>query len=368
MVHARAERGASRGLASSSCLSPRADWWFLAPGTRIGQRPVLGLVNPATSPTEVDLTLIGPNGPVHSSAATGIVLPPHEHTQVPLDALAPDLDALAVHVTVRGGQVGAVLSVVETDGLDPRGMDWISPAAPPARRQVIPLIPGGAGSRVLHVAAPADQEAVVAVRVLGPDGGYAPAGRESLTVPAGSVASVDVAGLAPSASAEPIGLQLSADVPITAATLTRIGGRDGPGELAWSPSSPPLVGPALLTLARAGADTRTQIVLAAPAGSARVEVSMRYPGGRRAKRTLTVPAGAATVVPLAPPADVATYQVRLRPLTGAPLHAAASVTQAPPGTDTSTDMISMITVVPLRAAPRTVHLPLVVRDLRVVTP
>lgn len=362
MVTARLDGSGERGLASGLCRAPQSHWWFLAPGTQVGRRPALVLVNPQASPVQVDLELFGPTGPVRASAATGIVLAAHHQTVVPLDALAPDLGALAVHVTAQGGRVAAALWDTEADGLAPRGVDWVPPAAPPARRQAVPVVPVGQGERTLYVTAPGAQEAVVAVRVLGPGGSFAPSGRESLVVPAGAVAELDVANLIPAgAEPAPVGILLRADVPVTAATGVRVGSAAGAGELTWAPAGAPLQGPAVLALARAGQVTRTELALAAPAGAAAAQVDVEYPGGRRASRRVTVAAGAVTSVPLAPPGDVTWYQVLVRPVGAAPVLAAATVREG-----TGND--EWITLTPLVDMPRTVHEPRVVRDLGVGAP
>ncbi|MFM8930982.1 MAG: DUF5719 family protein, partial [Gemmataceae bacterium] len=127
------------------------------------------------------------------------------------DVLAPGVSAPAVQVLVRTGRVGAAVDDEQQSGLANIGTDWIPQAALPSRRVYVPGIVNGTGPRVLSIAAPGGDDAIVNVRVITADGTYAPAERSQINVPADSVVTLD---MAPILKKKPATLELTSDTPI----------------------------------------------------------------------------------------------------------------------------------------------------------
>jgi len=106
--------------------------------------------------------VLGPDGPVGTPSGEGVVVPSGGRVAVLLDAVAPNLSALAVHVEARTGRVAATLHDELVRGLTPGGTDGVTPAQAPARRQVVPGVvvisrdqpddPAAAGATALRVA------------------------------------------------------------------------------------------------------------------------------------------------------------------------------------------------------------------------
>ncbi|MFM7212066.1 MAG: DUF5719 family protein [Actinomycetota bacterium] len=212
-----------RGLASTACLGPDTSWWFVGGGSVAGRDTRLLLVNPETSPAEVDVVLSGPEGEISTPSLRGIVVEPRGRMVVSLTRIAPRLPAVAWHVVARSGRVVAAVSDIEIQGFVPRGADWIPPSSDPASRVLIPGVIPGEGGRQLLVHAPGDIDATVKVRLITEGGAYVPAALSEVDVPAGTVTAVDLDGALEGQAAT---VDLVSDVPIVAGIRQRHPGID----------------------------------------------------------------------------------------------------------------------------------------------
>jgi hypothetical protein len=326
MEATRVPSGDLRGLAGTACVPAGTDFWFVGSGAEVGQRGRLYLTNPESAPAQVDVTLYGPAGEIDAPAGRGVSVAARGQEVLLLDALAPAIPRFGVHVQVRQGRVAAALRDQQIRGLDPLGVDWVPTTAPPARRVVLTGVPAGAGQRRLQVLAPGDADAIVRVRLLAADGSFAPAGLDVIEVAAGSVAEVD---LAPHAREEAVAVVLSSDTAVTAGLLARVGsGRQQP-ELAYAAASSALTDqlPGVVALAALGADVGSQLLLAAPTGSATVRVEPLPPATGSAS-TVTVPEGAQVAVDLRAMSATPTFAVTVTPVAGsAPVFASRALAE-----------------------------------------
>ncbi|MDQ1627663.1 MAG: hypothetical protein QOI54_1407 [Actinomycetota bacterium] len=325
-----------RGLSSTACLPPGTDFWFVGSGAVIGQRGRVYLTNPEPVPAVVDLTLYGPDGVVDATSGRGVTVAAGAQEVLKLDALAPDVPALGVHVSVRQGRVSAAVRDQQVEGLTPRGADWLPAAAPPSRHLVLPGVAAGAGERHLMIVVPGDSDAIVRVRILGVDGGFVPAGLDVVEARAGRLTDLDLASYA---GGRPVAIQLSADAPVTAGLLSQIGlGGEKPSELAYTAAAPvlqrsaPAVVPDLCGRA-AGPTVRCALRLAAPGEAAAVEVTPLAPATGPTRRVV-VPAGSQVAVAGSDLSDAASFAVVVRRLPGsAQVVAAREITEADPSGD-----------------------------------
>ncbi len=173
--HARAKRRPARpgrGAVRRSGRRCLARGWRDHPG----RRARLLLANPTPAPAVVDVRLAGPKGPVDVPSGRGLVVAPGRVRAVLLDAAAPGLGQLAVHVVARSGRVTSLLHDSWLRGAVPAGTDDVLPSAAPSRHVVVPgvvVLPGGAAR--LRVAATGSDDAVVRYHLLGPAGDVAAA-------------------------------------------------------------------------------------------------------------------------------------------------------------------------------------------------
>ena len=351
----RTTSGDLRGLAGTTCVAAGTDFWFVGSGAEVGQRGRLYLTNPESAPALVDVTLHGPAGEIDAPSGRGVSVAARGQEVLVLDALAPAIPRFGVHVQVRQGRVAAALRDTQIRGLDPLGVDWVPAAAPPARRVVLPGVPPGAGERQLQVLAPGDTDAIVRVRLLATDGSFVPAGLDVIEVPAGSVAEVD---LAPYAREEAVAVELTADAPVTAGLLARVGaGREQP-ELAYTAAVLPLrhQGPGAQALAGVDGGPSGQLLLTAPGGDASVLVSP-LPPASGTPITVIVTSGSQVTVDLSTISADRTFAVSVVPVAGSgPVFAGRALSEA----DARGPMLTMSTLPPGRYR---VRVPTVSADL-----
>ena len=230
--------GPERGLEAAPCLPPTTAAWFPGVASGAEDRTELVLSNPDAAQAELDLKFYGRNGRVVVPGSPAVVVAAHSSRSVSLTDLVDAQSPLSVSVEATVGRVSAVARRIRSVADQPAGADWIVPATPPTLTTDIPGVPGDAGARELVVTNPGSVRATVAIRVLGLQGPYAPAGADSLVVPPESSASVALAdGLAGAAA----GIELASDQPVTGA-VTSTSARGGAGvDIAVQSARPTLV-------------------------------------------------------------------------------------------------------------------------------
>jgi hypothetical protein len=306
--------GAGRGLASTACAPAASEFWFVGGGAIAGRQTRIVLVNPDETSAIVDVVIRGPEGVIEAPAGRGLVVEGESRLVVRLDVLAPGVTATAVQVLARTGRVGASVDDEQRSGLANIGSDWIPQAAPPATRVFVPGIINGEGARVLSIAAPGGDDAIVNVRVIAEEGSYVPADRARVEVPADSVVAID---MAPILTRQAATLELTSDVPIVAGMRQFFG-----NETSFSAGALPYTAPAAVTGLPVRSATELRVAVTAPESEATVEIALLpYRAGREAAeptgvRRVTVPAGAMRWVRISPPTGVDWYTAVVTPQEG----------------------------------------------------
>lgn len=331
-----ASDGDLRGLAAANCQSPANDLWLVGARTTVGATAVLQLTNPSQTSADVDLELFGSSGPVEGAGSRGIAVGPGETKSVVLAGLAANQESLAVRVRSSGGPVAAVIAQNVLRGLTPGGVELIQPTAAPAPGQVISgvRIPNpdatrklagkeGYGSVVpsLQVAAPGASDAVVNLRILGPDGEVPLEGGGSYNVAAGTVSRIPLDSLPEGTFT----LDLSSDVAVTAAAVVSRGTEEGT-DLAVAPAGERL-GSEHLAVLPAG---ESRLSFTAPDGQAQVRLSaVNSDGVLLGEKTMDLAAGGTVSVA---PADLGKAAAAVLVSTsGSAVYGAQTVTAADTG-------------------------------------
>ena len=306
--------GRGRGMASTACAPAGSEFWFVGGGAIAGRVTRIVLVNPDPTAAVVDVIIRGENGIIDAPAGRGLVVKGEDRLIVRLDVLAPGVAATAVQVIARTGRVGASVDDEQRAGLANVGTDWVPRAAPPATRVWVPGVANGAGARVLSVAAPGGDDAIVNVRVITSEGTYAPAERSRLEVPADSVVAID---MAPVLDKQPATLELTSDVPIVAGMRMFFG-----NETSFSAGAMPYDGPAAVSGLPVRSSTDVRVSITAPDTAAQVEITLLpFRGGKEAAvptqpRRIKVDAGTMRWIKLNPPSGVDWYTAVVTPLDG----------------------------------------------------
>jgi hypothetical protein len=380
-----ATSGEARGLVATGCATAASDLWLVGGSTVTGHRARLQIANPMSSPAVVDLTVHGPGGRVNAPGGDGIVVPASGQVALFVDAIAPGLASLAVHVHTRSGRVTATLFDSVLRGLVAGGDDDVPVAAPPATTQVVPGLaiqgsatpsgPDAPGATAVRVVVPGTVEGIVRVSLLGPTGVTELGSRGVVTVPGGAAADVLVSGVPDGVYAAVV----RSDVPVvagavvgrasegseTAGTAADPSGSAPPADFGWASATLPLTAPAVAALPGSGPASAggtsgsasrlvSTVTLAAPGAGGKVLVqALDASGSPGSARTLTVPAGGTLALAAGDAAGVL-----IEPVSGGRVHAAIVIGAA----DARGRMVS---VIPMSATPSGPGvLPIAVEDQR----
>lgn len=315
----RATSGTGRGMASTSCAPAGSDFWFVGGGAIAGRNTRIVLVNPDDSAAAVDVVVLGPNGIIDTPAGRGLVVQPQSRTVVRLDALAPGINATAVHVIARAGRVGAAVDDEQASGLSVVGTDWIPAAAEPATKVYLPGVVDGRGARVLTIAAPGESDALVDIKVMTDTGTFDPADRSQVQVPANGVLAID---MAPVLQQQAATLQLTSDVPIVAGMRQFFGGPNVQDETSFTAGSQPFATTAAVGGLPVRPATDVRLYVTAPDTDAAVDVVLLpYQGTKAAAvatspQRITVKAGTITTVRISAPGGAKWYTAVVTPSQG----------------------------------------------------
>lgn len=324
----RATRGQGRGMASTPCDSAGSDFWFVGGGAVAGRQTRVVLVNPDSFAAVVDLVIYGPDGIVDAPGGRGLVVSPLQRMYVRMDALAPGVTTSAIHVIARTGRIGASVDDDQMSGLHSVGTEWVPRAAAPATHVYVPGVFPGAGARVLAVAAPGDQDALVSINVMTSDGTFQPAERDKVTVPSNSVVSLDMSSVT---QGQPATLELTSDQPIVAGMRQFFGTRSQQNDTAYATGAQALTASAAVSGLPVQGATRVRLELTAPKGQAKVRVSLYPYLGRDEvssavqEREVTIPAGSVKWIPLNLSQSASWFTAVVTPLNSAPFLVAHQV-------------------------------------------
>jgi hypothetical protein len=246
LIKYSATDGDLQGSAAATCQQPSNDLWLAGASTTLGRTSVLTLSNASTTPATVSLELYGGKGQIQAPGSRGLLVAPGSSRSVVLAGLAPGEAQLSVHVRSAGGPVAAAIQQSVLRGLTPGGVDFISPGAAPAARQVmtgIDIQDAGAlasltrkkgfedAGPALQLTVPGQSDAVVEIKLFGRDGQKALPGGGVVTAKAGAVTEVSLAGV-------PAGhytVAATSDVSfVSAARVTRGLRDDHASDVAWA--------------------------------------------------------------------------------------------------------------------------------------
>lgn len=318
-VTSTAKEGVNRGIASTPCIAPSSEFWFVGASAGPGRRDALVLSNLDDVPATVDVTGYSRDGQLETGSTRGIVVPGRTQTEVFLNTVARGKREIALKVASTGGRVAAAIRDNASNGALPAGVDWLPPVVAPAQSVLVPAVARGKGPRVLSVVNPGEIQTSVEITVHGANGPFKPAKREVLDVPAGAVRSVR---LEEALFGEPAAISLKSEEPVSASMRLYDAKAS---EFAVSGAAAGLTGPAYLPLPPH--PEPVDVVLTAPEGKGAVALEVRMATGQVVqRRQVDVPAGA-TVAISVPATQRSTY-LSVTPTEGATV--VGGVTLTPP--------------------------------------
>ena len=237
-VTTRTKSGDLRGLTAAPCAQPAAMSWIVGGSIAAGSSAELRLVNPGVTPATAKVTLYGSIGRLSLPSNGEITVPAGGSSSLALETKGSQDPRIAVSVEADGGSVVPTLVTESLDGETPAGTDVITPGAAPATDLVIPGVEitepatqgevpdakTGADSSdtpAVRIVNPGADPATVSVTMLGKDGARPLSGAQSVTIDAGSVFDIQLAGV----PAGTYGVQVTSSTPVGAAVrMVRSGG------------------------------------------------------------------------------------------------------------------------------------------------
>ena len=232
------KNGDLRGLTAAPCTQPSAMSWIVGGSIAAGSSAELRLVNPGVTPATAKVTLYGSIGRLSLPSNGEITVPAGGSSSLALETKGSQDPRIAVSVEADGGSVVPTLVTESLDGEPPAGTDVITPGAAPATDLVIPGVeiiePAAQGevpdaktgadssdTPAVRIVNPGADPATVSVTMLGKDGARPLSGAQSVTIDAGSVFDIQLAGV----PAGTYGVQVTSSAPVgAAARLVRSGG------------------------------------------------------------------------------------------------------------------------------------------------
>ena len=232
------KNGDLRGLTAAPCTQPSAMSWIVGGSIAAGSSAELRLVNPGVTPATAKVTLYGSIGRLSLPSNGEITVPAGGSSSLALETKGSQDPRIAVSVEADGGSVVSTLVTESLDGETPAGTDVITPGAAPATDLVVPGVEivepatqgevpdakTGADSSdtpAVRIVNPGQAPATVSVTMLGKDGARPLSGAQSVTIDAGSVFDIQLAGV----PAGTYGVQVTSNTPVgAAARMVRSGG------------------------------------------------------------------------------------------------------------------------------------------------
>jgi len=224
------KNGDLRGLTAAPCTQPSAMSWIVGGSIAAGSSAELRLVNPGVTPATAKVTLYGSIGRLSLPSNGEITVPAGGSSSLALETKGSQDPRIAVSVEADGGSVVPTLVTESLDGETPAGTDVITPGAAPATDLVIPGVeivePAAQGevadaktgadssdTPAVRIVNPGAAPATVSVTMLGKDGARPLSGAQSVTIDAGSVFDIQLAGV----PAGTYGVQVTSSTPVGAA-------------------------------------------------------------------------------------------------------------------------------------------------------
>lgn len=261
------------GLAASWCQQPSNQWWFNGVDTSVGTATTLVVSNPTPGTAVFDLGFYGSRGSIDAPGARGMAIPGNSRRVLDLARLAPGYADLTVTLRTSRGRVVAAIHTSRVNGLTPAGAEWMPAAAAPAREVIVDAGFAGRGKQEVAITNPGNREALVSVEVLDQGGPFTPNALANIQVPPGSVVVKDISSIT---RARSVGVGVTANVPVTAATRSHTPA--GPIDFAVASVSAPLSAPAVVPVIP---DAQLTLALtAAPQSSGEVTIESFDASGR----------------------------------------------------------------------------------------
>jgi hypothetical protein len=217
-------RSGTAPLTTQVCTVPEPEQWFTGIGSGADHDSVVELVNPDSGRADADITLYGTRE-FSVRKLHGITIPAHRVVRLDLGRIVPRRMLLSAQVLVSRGRLAVHVLDSRTDLATKRTRtEWLPRQDAAALDNRLIGLPAGPGRRTLQVANPGEDQVRAQVRIITDDTSFVPAGLDTVTVAPGTTTSVPLTKVLDEALGDgAVGVQVTADAPVTASLLTDLG-------------------------------------------------------------------------------------------------------------------------------------------------
>ncbi|ETY71342.1 DUF5719 family protein [Bifidobacterium moukalabense] len=281
--------GDLKGVSAASCMSPALEQSFLVTGTQTGMTQQLVVANPSAKATSLTVKVWGTDssGALALSTGSTLTVAANGETVMNLAAAASKQDALYVTVSSAETPIAAIIRSIAMDGLTSKGSDYAAANNTASKRLAFGALSEGDTVSLYMFA---HQTADLTVSWM--DGkGLKQAHRQTIEGNRASV--IDLGGVPKGAT----GLIIDASQPVSASAKVEDDGNDGQADFALVNATGPSHVSALAIPDQASA--KLGVMNTSDQEASAVLRCYDADGKRIDERTITLKAGAATMLDLA---------------------------------------------------------------------
>jgi hypothetical protein len=223
----------ANGIGVVTCKAGNPDEWFVGGSGGLTSKAQLDIVNSGLSPATVDITGYSSKQVL---PVVSVSIPANSDRILPVDALVPGDDSVALRVVTRAGRVTSFLFDQRKKGLSSLGSDFVNSQQGPATRLIIPTLMQSSNGKVtssIRILVPGNLDANVKLIVNSGDGSFTPLGFDGRTVTHGKVFDIPLQDLT---STTPMSIFIESDQPVVASALSAL----AKGDFAWATPVAPL--------------------------------------------------------------------------------------------------------------------------------
>jgi len=220
--------------ADAVCQVGGIDQWFIGGSGGVTSQGILHIVNSGLSDSTVALF---PYDSKVALAPLPVTVKANSARNISLASIVPGSELIALHIVTESGRVSSFVLDHRRNGLKELGSSFVSPVEAPASKIYLAGIlgSGSKASTSMRFLVPGNIDANVNLTIFAGGGSFTPVGFENVRITHQRV--IDLP-LPPLAFSGIYGIEVSADQPIFASALSKVG--SGGSDFAWSNALSPL--------------------------------------------------------------------------------------------------------------------------------
>jgi len=221
-------------VAATSCSVGSGDEWFIGGSAGVSNQGVLQVVNSGLSDSTVQIFPFSTHGPL---APITVVIKPNSDRIIPLAALAPGEESMAIHMVTQSGRVTSFLLDHRKRGLDEIGSSFVVPEEKAKTQTFLGPVRASTSKKskssvTLRFLVPGDFDAQVHVTIHTATSSFTPLGLDIRKIGHQKVVDVKLPQMTISSA---YGIEIGSDQPVFASALWKTA-----NDFAWTSALAPI--------------------------------------------------------------------------------------------------------------------------------